>query len=159
MRLNQEIIANRNNRPMYNEGCHWKFYIPVVSEHALAEGRRLTEGDPVGLKHVGGRNIYSEYNSTHCAFSWWFIAFIWTNARTWSMLKTTESEQIYNQDSMCNAQPEQILLLTFKISPQGLPSICVQIAIRIHLPISIHLVRKNVDHCIAQVRYISNYYH
>jgi hypothetical protein len=64
-----------------------------VSERALAEGRRLTvnTGGMCGLGvgrgellggdqfmccqdvckyRIGGRNIYSEYNSTHCAFHW-----------------------------------------------------------------------------------------
>jgi hypothetical protein len=46
----------------------------------------LPEDDPAGLKHVGGSNINSEYNSTHRAFSWWFVTFMWNNARTWSIL-------------------------------------------------------------------------
>jgi hypothetical protein len=36
----------------------------------------LPEDDPAGLKHVGGSNSNSEYNSTHCAFSWWVAACI-----------------------------------------------------------------------------------
>jgi hypothetical protein len=34
----------------------------------------LPEDDSAGLKHVEGSNTYSAYNSTHGAFSWWFIA-------------------------------------------------------------------------------------
>jgi hypothetical protein len=55
----REIIASRNNSPRWDEGHHWKLYIPVISKCAFAEGRRLTvnSGGMRGLGMVLGKVV------------------------------------------------------------------------------------------------------